>query len=233
MRALALALLLAACGSPSAVAPRDGGRGGAGGGGGADASASGGSGGGGLGGDGSGGASADADVSGDVAGDTTTDDARPTEALRVIYTCRSTGSATIVFSVSVVNGGSAPLALGDVKLRYWYYTDPLFQPDQMMSCNDTDGGVGCPNVTWAFTVLDPMRSTANEYVEIGFLPGAGSVDPSQASGDVSAAVYTGFQHQPMDQTDDYSFDCSMMNTAIVTTKITAYLRGALVSGVEP
>jgi hypothetical protein len=223
MRALALALLLAACGSTAPVAPLDAGRDAGSGGSGGAAGSGGSAGSGGEDGPDDGGSfDAGAEDSGGSGG-----------GLKVMYTCRSTGSATIVFSISVVNDGSAPLALGDVKLRYWYYTDPLFQPDQMMSCNDTDAGVGCPNVTSAFTVLDPMQGTANEYVEIGFLPGAGSVDPSQASGDVSVAVYTGFQHQPMDQTDDYSFDCSVMGTPIVATKITAYLRGALVSGVEP
>ena len=87
----------------------------------------------------------------------------------------------------------------------------------------------------AFVEVMPPRPRANEYAEIAFKPGALALDPLLDTGDIQLRLHNA-DFLLDDRTklqDDYSFNCSMKNTAIDWPNITAYIDDVLVWGTEP
>ena len=126
----------------------------------------------------------------------------------------------------LVNTGSTPIDLSQVKLHY-YYTEDSTQ-HQNFWCDWSP--VGSSNVTGSFTKLSQPKTWADTCLEIGFTSGAGTLAPG-----ASIEVQARFSRDDWtfyDQADDYSFAPNASSYAD-WTKVTGYLGGTLVWGLEP
>jgi cellulose 1,4-beta-cellobiosidase len=150
--------------------------------------------------------------------------------LAVNYTCFSDASDQAAFLMDVANRSSNVFLLGDLTLRYWYTADA--GKEQELNCDDAL--VGCAKIITAkplFQPVTPPRTGANMYVEIAFPAGSGAVDAMGSTGRIQLRLHNK-DYAPMNQSDDYSADCAT-KTAHESTKITAYIKGVLVGGIEP
>jgi hypothetical protein len=147
----------------------------------------------------------------------------------VLYTCHSDAPDAVNFTFEIVNKGAVVFLLADLTVRYWYTADA--GKDQEFMCDFAR--VTCAGVTSRFQSVEPPRAKANRYVEIGFKQGA--VDVNGTTGDILVRLFesTPTRYAPLVQSDDYSFDCSAKSMKKESTRITAYLKGALVGGTEP
>jgi hypothetical protein len=142
------------------------------------------------------------------------------------------------FVVEVSNASNVEIQLSELTLRYWYTAEP--GEEQWMDCDFAE--LGCSNVTSSgnkppdpqprFMPVMPPRPRANTYVEIGFSPGALTLAPSLGTGEIQLRLHNRSLN-PIDQSDDYSFDDSEEATAVSWNRITAYLKGVLIWGLEP
>jgi len=151
------------------------------------------------------------------------------------------GPPAIALKLATTNAPAAAISVGlwfiltgreiagsDLTIRYWYTADarggsPL---PQTVSC-DGFTGINCDKFT--VVPVTPPRPTADTYVEVSF--------PT-----ITGIVSTGFEYlmgfsinrsdgTPFDQSNDYSNNGQANLTA--TTKVTAYVKGALIYGTEP
>jgi hypothetical protein len=152
-------------------------------------------------------------------------------AVKVHYTCRDSGTNQMSFVLRVENMKSNTINLSDLTVRYWFTTDDptgmVFYCDYAM--------LDCANVTpnATFAPVTPRKTGANAYLQVGFGASAAPLTAFSDTGDIQIRVSDSPSYYPVDQTDDYSYDCSMMNTEVDNMKITAYVGGALAWGVEP
>jgi hypothetical protein len=162
-------------------------------------------------------------------------------AVEVIYTCRSDrdDDKQASFVVEVNNVSNAPIALSDLTLRYWYTADQ--GQAQWLDCdfaelgcsNVTSSGNKAPDPTPRFVTVTPPRNRANTYVEIGFSPGALTLDRLLGTGEIQLRLHNQIATNPIMQANDYSFDDAQKGNPVPWMRITAYLRGVLVWGTEP
>jgi mannan endo-1,4-beta-mannosidase len=126
----------------------------------------------------------------------------------------------------LVNTGNEPIQLKDIKLRYYYTIDG----DQAQNFWTDWATIGNENVTSSFVKLETPVTGADYYVEVGFTSAAGVLQPGQ-----SAEVHSRFSKanwSAYDQTNDYSFKATG-NQFASYDKVTGYLNGQLISGLEP
>jgi chitodextrinase len=160
---------------------------------------------------------------------TGTTSAPGTGSLKVQYRAADTTAADnqVRPHFNLVNTGTTSVALSDVTLRYWYTIDGV-QP-QTFSCDFTPRGSG--NVVGRFVPVAPTRAGADYYVEVSFTAAMGSLAAGQSTGEIQARFnknnWTNFN-----EADDYSFDPTKTGFAD-WNRVTAYLDGTLIWGVEP
>lgn len=144
-----------------------------------------------------------------------------------MYNTKTTATNEIIEAkAKVINTGTSKINLSNVKIRYYYTTNGYM--NQKFSCYYFSGG-SSSYVTGKITPLNPVSSSADCYVEIGFSNLAGTID-SGKSIDVNFAVNK-TNWEDYIQTDDYSFNNS--SNFVDWTKVTAYINGGLVWGIEP
>lgn len=128
--------------------------------------------------------------------------------------------------IKLYNTGDSSISLSDVKLRYYYTIDG--EKTQSFWCDWSSAGSS--NVTGTFVKMDTAKTGADYYLEIGFTSGAGTLAAGQ-----SIEVQVRFSKSDWTnytQTGDYSFGGS--NSSYVDwEKVTGYVAGSLVWGVEP
>ncbi|MCL6588886.1 MAG: hypothetical protein K6U80_02930 [Firmicutes bacterium] len=129
-------------------------------------------------------------------------------------------------NLRVTNTGGIPINLADMKIRYWYTREPAQPQVYEVYYSNT----GNSNVTGAFIPVTPARPGANYYLEIGFTGAAGSLAPL-ASVDVNSAFHTTV-YSNYNQANDYSYDGTFFTLAPYN-RITVYVNGTLVWGIEP
>ncbi len=119
---------------------------------------------------------------------------------------------------NVKNNGTSAANLSDLKLRYYFSKDG----SQAMNAWIDWAQIGSSQITTAFT---------EDYVELGFAAGAGSIQSSGQTGDIqlrmSKADWSNF-----DESNDYSFDPTKSSYAD-WDRVTLYHNGTLVWGIEP
>ncbi|HVZ74405.1 MAG TPA: cellulose binding domain-containing protein [Polyangia bacterium] len=141
----------------------------------------------------------------------------------VQYTCLSDAPDQATFVLEILNQGQQVFLTQDLTVRYWYTDDPT--KPQELDCDDAR--LGCPNIKSKFVVVN--RAKANVFAELSFPPGA--VDTMGTTGRIQLRLRN-MDYTQIDQTDDYSQDCAD-RSAHANMKVTAYLKGTLVGGVEP
>ncbi|WP_380282769.1 cellulose binding domain-containing protein [Kitasatospora purpeofusca] len=150
------------------------------------------------------------------------------EPLAVQYRNGGSGTAQASPWLKVVNTGSAPIALDQVKLRYYFRSDaPLAA--YRFAC---DWAVrGCANITGTIGTISESGAAADRYLEIGFTAGAGTLAPGADSGDLQLRLHR-TDWQSMEQGDDYSFGAAQTGYAN-WAKVTASVAGLQVWGTAP
>lgn len=125
------------------------------------------------------------------------------------------------------NTGTAPVALSDITLRYWYTRDGA----QSQTYRCIFARRGCTYVTGTIGALGSPACTADSYVELGFKPGAGSLTEGARSIGLDSQITRG-DGSSYDETNDYSYDPT--KTAFADwSNITLCRNGVLVWGTEP
>jgi len=136
---------------------------------------------------------------------------------------------TLYALYQTINTGTTSVPLTSLTMRYWFTNntpaDPLvFECDYAL--------VGCANITAKFVVLPAPVTKATNYLEIGFKAAAGSVAPSQSSGEIQTRVHH-VNWSLFHTTDSYSFISDESFVYKDTQTVTLYLNGVLVWGAEP
>ncbi|MGA2891209.1 MAG: cellulose binding domain-containing protein [Terracidiphilus sp.] len=135
------------------------------------------------------------------------------------------------YEIDNLGTGTTPTAvpLSTLTMRYWFTNNntsdpPVFNCDYAL--------VTCANITSQFVTLTNTLPLANMYLQIGFLPAAGSIQPGQNSGEIQTRIHD--ENYSNFLTDDtYSFISDISFVYKNTTTVTLYLNGVLVWGVEP
>lgn len=141
-----------------------------------------------------------------------------------VKTGTSAKSQMIVPEIEIYNVSDAPINLGDVKARYYFTIDG----EKPLSIGFWST-VNKPYVQTRFVKMPIPSAQADYYLEIGFAPEAGVLQPNAKAG-----VYTWINKSDwssFDQTDDYSFNASANSTE--NAKAPGYRSGTLVWGQEP
>jgi len=136
---------------------------------------------------------------------------------------------TLYALYQIINTGTAAVPLSSLTMRYWSTNatpaDPLVFECDYATVNRT-------NITSKFVVLPSPVTKANTYLEIGFNAAAGSIAPSQGSGEIQTRVHH-VNWSNFITTDSYSFISDESFVYKDTQTVTLYLNGALVWGTEP
>jgi mannan endo-1,4-beta-mannosidase len=153
----------------------------------------------------------------------------PVGSIKIQFYNQNTSAISnqIYLNMKIINTGGSPVALSNVKVRYYYTIDGV--KPQNFWCDWSPSGSG--NVNATFATVSPAKTGVDTYVELGFSSGAGSLAANGGSTTVQARVakndWTNYT-----QSDDYSFNSSA-TTFVDWTKVTAYVSGSLQWGVEP
>ena len=169
--------------------------------------------------------------SGSVTATPTVGPATPTPvpgAIKVQFYNQNTSATTneLYMDFQLVNTGTSAITLSNVTMRY-YYTEDGAQA-QTFYCDYAS--VGTSNVTGTFVTMNPTKTNADTYLQIGFTSGAGSI-----AADASVSIQTRASKSDWSnytQTNDYSFNATA-TTYVDWTKTTGYISGALQWGTEP
>jgi Cellulose binding domain/Cellulase (glycosyl hydrolase family 5) len=149
--------------------------------------------------------------------------------LKVQYKAADTnaGDNQIKPHLNIINTGSSPVAMTELKVRYWYTIDG----DKPQTYNCDYATKGCANITGTFVKLANARTGADYYLEVGFTTGAGTIAAGGQSGEIQNR-FNKTDWSNYTETGDYSFDPT--KTGFTDwTHVTLYRNGVLVWGTEP
>ncbi len=151
-----------------------------------------------------------------------------TDHAYVSYKCISPDASASSVSplIQITNDGTTNIRYADIKVRYWYTIDT----NSSQTFNADFAPFGTENVTGAFFTLAAPVTNADSYLEVSFSPGAGILGPGDSSGELQFR-FNKNDWSNYSQTNDFSFDASMTSYT-ASTKISLYVRGALVWGAD-
>jgi hypothetical protein len=124
------------------------------------------------------------------------------------------------------NNGTTPIPLSEMTLRYYYTIDTT----QVQTAFVDYAAVGNGNIALSFGTLNPAKTNADSYLQVGFTAAAGSL----AGGANTSNIQTRFNKNDFsnyNEANDYSYTGSL--SFMMTTKVTVYRLGVLVYGTEP
>jgi cellulose 1,4-beta-cellobiosidase len=147
-------------------------------------------------------------------------------------TTRTQFVESIIPQINIVNTGTEPLPLSELKLRYYFTKDSQTQALEA-ACSWTALPGTCANVTVTTGTLTPALTVADSYLEVGFTAGAGSLPVGGQTLDLIVRVNKA-NWSDFDQSNDYSFDpTSTSDTWKDWSKVTLYRNGTLIWGLQP
>jgi hypothetical protein len=129
--------------------------------------------------------------------------------------------------LEVVNTSANPVALRDVKLRYYFKADD----GVAYAANCVQTALLCSNITESIGKMLSPTPEAKSYLEVGFTAGAGTLAPGQTSQGIGLQLYR-LDHKPLNQANDRSFNAAVAQYA-PSNLVTAYVDGVLGWGDEP
>ena len=145
------------------------------------------------------------------------------------HTVNGGNTQWIYFDLQLTNGGTSAISFADLEVDYWYTWEGT-SGGQSWQCTYATGLTGgCGNLAPQFIAVSPTRAGADHKLEVGFATAAGSLAPG-----ATLDIGPGFHKDDFSvfvQTNDYSYSSATAFTA--TTKVTVYVKGALVYGTEP
>lgn len=142
-----------------------------------------------------------------------------------VETGTETTSPMIGPDFTISNNGNKAVKLSDLKIRYYFTADYEDKPLTV----DFWSTVPKENALPRLVVMNIPGEQADTFLEFGFKPEAGSLNPGS-----SVLIGTWINNSgwdAFDQTNDYSFNRS--EEMAPSTKVTAFLNGELVWGEEP
>lgn len=152
----------------------------------------------------------------------------PTVGLKAQYAVGTTGSTNGIRPLlKVVNTSAAPIALSDVKVRYWFTRDGATSFGYW--CDWAQ--IGSSNVRGSFASVSPARTNADTYLEISFLAAAGNLAAGASTGDIQSR-FSKSDWSNFNQANDASYGATATSYQD-WSKVTVYHKGVLVWGVEP
>jgi Cellulose binding domain len=126
--------------------------------------------------------------------------------------------------LQVVNTGTASVSLSSVTVRYWFTRNG----GSTVGAYCDYAQRGCDTVTQRTVIVDPVKTGADTYLEVGFK--SGTLAAGEATGDLQLSLRKA-DGSSFDETDDYSY---ATNTSYADrTKVTVYVNDTLVWGTEP
>lgn len=142
----------------------------------------------------------------------------------------STTGNTINANFKLINKGSVPIDLADIKLRYYYTADSdkeqNFYCDHAGMLNGWDYTSVTDKVTGTINRMNVPTADADSYFEVGFNRGAGVLSPNGYIEIQTRVARTDWSNY--DLSNDYSF--AALSTYDYNDKITAYLKETLIFG---
>lgn len=149
-------------------------------------------------------------------------------SVRVDYQAGNTGSTNGIRPLlRVINTGTEPVSLSNLKIRYWFTRDGASSNSYW--CDWAQ--VGSANVLGSFQNLAVAKTNADTYLEIGFRPAAGTLAPGASTGEIQSR-FSKADWSNYNQSNDASYDATATSYR-ASTKVTAYLDGVLIWGEEP
>ena len=148
--------------------------------------------------------------------------------LKVQYKAGISGAPTLQMTpnLQIVNTGADSVALNQLTLRYWFTRDSLRNAD--VACDWAQ--IGCANVNPTIQNLATPVNMADAFIQVAFT--GGTVQGNSSTGDIMLRADDDNNVTSINQTNDYSYN-GAQTTYADSTKVTLYLNGQLVWGVEP
>lgn len=134
----------------------------------------------------------------------------------------ATSINTLYLNFNLVNNGTDPVMLSNVKMRY-YFTNDGSQSNNF-ACDWA--GIGSSNITGTFVTITPVTG-ADRYIEVGFGSSAGAL-AAGANTEVRLRVWKS-DWSNFDQSNDYSFNPTATGY-IDWPKVPVYISGILYWG---
>lgn len=134
----------------------------------------------------------------------------------------NTTNSVISPYIRIVNKGSEAVSFEDITVRYWFTSED--SNDLNFWCDWAQ--LGSQFVKGTYGTLGSLN-----YLEFSFDAGAGVLAGAQNSGPIHTRLAK-VNWSSFNETDDYSYSEGLSDYA-VNEKITVYLNGNLISGVEP
>ncbi|MFP4975335.1 cellulose binding domain-containing protein [Paenibacillus sp. CN-4] len=146
--------------------------------------------------------------------------------IQVFNSTRSAATNSINPRFRIVNTGTQTIDLEDVSFRYYYSADGEIRQQWFVDWSQVPSSL----IKGQFVKRDAASPDADHALEVGFLPGAGMLEPGR-----SVEVQVRFSKENWSsytQTNDYSFDAAP-ETYSDRSRVTGYLAGELQWGIEP
>ncbi|RPJ26431.1 MAG: hypothetical protein EHM33_11610 [Chloroflexi bacterium] len=157
----------------------------------------------------------------------------PSANLKVQYRAAdvTVGDNQIKPDFNIVNLGTGAVPLSELKIRYWYTREGTANQEFWCDLAATLGS--CSNVTGTFVQVNPARTGADFYLEVGFTAAAGAVSAGGQTGEIQTR-FNKTDSSNYTETGDYSFDPTKPRPSFADwTHVTLYRNGILIWGIEP
>jgi hypothetical protein len=129
---------------------------------------------------------------------------------------------------TLVNNSAQTITLSQIKLRYWFTRENNRAAVSGLLYQCDLATVSCPNVTATFVNVNPTRTGADTYLEVGF-SGAATLRPGESTEVRLRFNWNNWAN--FTETNDYSYLATTTYTD--TTKVTVYRSGQEIWGLEP
>jgi len=127
----------------------------------------------------------------------------------------------------IQNDDSLNVPMQELTLRYWYTREGTSAQQAWIDWAQ----IGAANITTGFVQLGNPVQNADFYLEVGFLPAAGSITPGGNSGEIQVR-FNKTDWSNYDENNDYTFDPTK-STYELWEHVALYRNGVLIWGTEP